>query len=64
VGGFGKRKVSSEKTRPVRGTLYARKGEMMRIGIAADHCGFDLKAQLTVTLNAAGHEVTDFVVHH
>ena len=32
----------------------------MRIGIAADHGGFELKAQMTTDLKAAGHEVTDF----
>jgi len=37
-----------------------REREMMRIGIAADHGGFELKAQLTVALKAAGYEVKDF----
>ena len=32
----------------------------MRIGIAADHGGFELKSQLTVALKAAGYEVVDF----
>jgi len=32
----------------------------MRIGIAADHGGFDLKMQLTAALKAAGYVVTDF----
>ena len=32
----------------------------MRIGIAADHGGFDLKMQLTAALKAAGYEVADF----
>ena len=36
---------------------------MIRIGIAADHGGFELKAQLTVALKAAGYEVTDFGDH-
>jgi ribose 5-phosphate isomerase B len=36
---------------------------MMRIGIAADHGGFKLKAQLTEALKAAGYEVTDFGAH-
>jgi ribose 5-phosphate isomerase B len=36
---------------------------MMRIGIAADHGGFELKAQLTEALKAAGYEVTDFGAH-
>jgi len=33
---------------------------MMRIGIAADHGGFALKARIAAVLKAAGHEVTDF----
>ena len=36
---------------------------MMRIGIAADHGGFELKVQLTEALKAAGYEVTDFGDH-
>lgn len=32
----------------------------MRIGLAADHGGFRLKARLAGLLAAAGHEVTDF----
>lgn len=32
----------------------------MRIGIAADHAGFDLKEKLAARLRGAGHEVTDF----
>ncbi len=32
----------------------------MRIGIAADHGGFNLKAELTALLKNAGHEVKDF----
>jgi ribose 5-phosphate isomerase B len=35
-------------------------GEMTRIGIAADHGGFELKVQLTAALKAAGYEVVDF----
>ena len=35
----------------------------MRIGIAADHGGYELKADLTAALKAAGHEVTDFGAH-
>jgi ribose 5-phosphate isomerase B len=34
--------------------------EMMRIGIAADHGGFEMKVKLTVALKAAGYEVEDF----
>jgi ribose 5-phosphate isomerase B len=36
---------------------------MMRIGIAADHGGFELKGQLSAALKAAGHEVADFGAH-
>ena len=32
----------------------------MRIGIASDHGGFELKEKMTVKLRGAGHEVTDF----
>ncbi|HSZ59638.1 MAG TPA: RpiB/LacA/LacB family sugar-phosphate isomerase [Tepidisphaeraceae bacterium] len=32
----------------------------MRVGIAADHGGFDLKAEIVTKLQAAGHEVVDF----
>jgi ribose 5-phosphate isomerase B len=32
----------------------------MRIGIATDHGGFDLKERLVAKLHAAGHEVVDF----
>jgi ribose 5-phosphate isomerase B len=35
----------------------------MRVGIATDHGGFDLKAELVVQLRAAGHEVVDFGAH-
>lgn len=35
----------------------------MPIGIAADHGGFELKAQLAADLKAAGYEVLDFGAH-
>lgn len=35
----------------------------MRIGIATDHGGFDLKEQLIKQLRGAGHEVVDFGAH-
>lgn len=35
----------------------------MRIGIATDHGGFELKQQLAERLRAAGHEVVDFGAH-
>src|SRR5499425_1581143 len=36
----------------------------MRVGIATDHGGFDLKEQLIKQLRGAGHEVVDFGAHH
>jgi ribose 5-phosphate isomerase B len=35
----------------------------MRVGIATDHGGFDLKQELVEQLRAAGHEVVDFGAH-
>ncbi len=35
----------------------------MRVGIATDHGGFQLKEQLVPKLRAAGHEVVDFGAH-
>jgi ribose 5-phosphate isomerase B len=35
-------------------------GEVMRVGIAADHAGFALKEQLAKALRESGHEVLDF----
>jgi ribose 5-phosphate isomerase B len=35
----------------------------MRVGIATDHGGFDLKETLVAWLRAAGHEVVDFGSH-
>lgn len=34
--------------------------ELMSIGIASDHGGFELKTQLTLALNVEGYRVTDF----
>ena len=34
--------------------------KIMRIGVAADHGGFELKVQLTAALKTAGYEVVDF----
>jgi ribose 5-phosphate isomerase B len=36
---------------------------MMRVGIAADHEGFELKEQLMTVLRDAGYEVVDFGAH-
>ena len=35
----------------------------MRIGIAADHGGFELKVQLTAALKTAGYELADLGAH-
>ena len=35
----------------------------MRIGVAADHGGFELKQKLSAQLREAGHDVTDFGAH-
>ena len=36
----------------------------MRIGIAADHGGFDMKERMAEALKSAGHDVTDFGALH
>ena len=36
----------------------------MRIGIATDHGGFNLKEELVKQLREAGHELVDFGAHH
>jgi ribose 5-phosphate isomerase B len=36
---------------------------MMRVGIAADHGGFQLKGHLAAVITAAGHELVDFGAH-
>jgi ribose 5-phosphate isomerase B len=44
-----------------RGGLLAElPGKLQRIGIAADHGGYELKEYLAGKLRAAGHEVVDF----
>lgn len=35
----------------------------MRVGVAADHGGFELKLYITMALKAAGYEVVDFGAH-
>jgi len=35
----------------------------MRVGIASDHGGFDLKQELVAQLRTAGHEIIDFGAH-
>ena len=41
----------------------AGKTKAQRIGLAADHGGFELKQHLLARLRAAGHDVTDFGAH-
>jgi len=36
----------------------------MRVGIATDHGGFELKQELVAQLRQAGHEVVDFGAHN
>ena len=40
-----------------------RKNGTMRLHIAADHAGYDLKQHLVQHLTTAGHEVTDHGAH-
>jgi ribose 5-phosphate isomerase B len=35
----------------------------MRVGIATDHGGFELKEEMVAQLRAAGHEIVDFGAH-
>jgi ribose 5-phosphate isomerase B len=35
----------------------------MRVGIASDHGGFDLKEELVTQLRAVGHEIVDYGAH-
>ena len=39
------------------------RSKLVRIGIAADHGGFELKQKLAARLRDAGHEVVDFGAH-
>jgi ribose 5-phosphate isomerase B len=43
--------------------VFNPRKENMRIGIATDHGGFDLKEELLKQLREAGHEVVDFGAH-
>lgn len=44
-------------------TATAENKKMMRLGIATDHGGFELKEKLASRLRAAGYEVVDFGAH-
>ena len=41
----------------------AKEKKMLRLGIATDHGGFELKQQIAARLRASGHEVVDFGAH-
>ena len=43
-----------------QGILPLRKELWMRLGIAADHGGFELKEKIAAELKALGHEMVDF----
>lgn len=45
------------------GSALQNGGTSMKIGIASDHGGFQLKEDLVVKLRAAGHVTTDFGAH-
>ncbi|MGA7722051.1 MAG: RpiB/LacA/LacB family sugar-phosphate isomerase [Ignavibacteriaceae bacterium] len=45
------------------GEKTQHRGKMICIGIAPDHGGFELKAQLSAALNAEGYKVVDFGAH-
>jgi ribose 5-phosphate isomerase B len=44
-------------------SFQSTEGKNMRIGIATDHGGFNLKKELVKQLREAGHEVIDFGAH-
>jgi ribose 5-phosphate isomerase B len=44
-------------------TAVPKDKKPMRLGIAADHGGFELKEDLAARLRAAGYEVVDFGAH-
>jgi len=49
-----------ESNQNIEKESFENRKMMIRIGIAADHGGFELKVKLTVALKAAGYEVQDF----
>lgn len=51
------------KAENIKGNSDGSRKELMSIGIASDHGGFDLKTQLTLALNVEGYRVTDFGSH-
>jgi len=56
----GRRHWSTISERSSDGPLTGLPKTLQRVGIAADHGGFELKEQLVGKLRAAGHEVVEF----
>ena len=56
----GRRHWSTISERSSDGPLTGLAKMLNRVGIAADHGGFELKEQLVGKLHAAGHEVVEF----
>ena len=56
----GRRHWSIINERSSDGPLTRLAKKLQRVGIAADHGGFELKEQLLGKLRAAGHEVVEF----
>ncbi len=52
-----------ERGKKVEKESTGRRKEKMRIGIAADHGGFELKELVKAALDSAGYEVKDFGAH-
>ncbi len=52
-----------ERGKKVEKESAGHRKEKMRIGIAADHGGFELKEQVKAALDTAGYEVEDFGAH-
>src|SRR3984885_10026497 len=48
---------------PGRKRMNAKERKPMRIGIATDHGGFELKQKLVIRMREAGHTVVDFGAH-
>ena len=44
----------------LKASINLRWPECLRVGIASDHGGFALKAELTASLRAAGYEIEDY----
>ena len=53
--------MESEKS--IKKSIAENRKDLRRIGVAADHGGFELKAQLVLALKAEGYEVKDYGAH-